>query len=103
MDPQRHAWIADALRRDGYDALISRLPQSLVLLTGYQPILGNSFCVLTLNAAGAPPIRLALPGDERDLIHDGPAMDVRPYFEETLERTSTTIPAVREPLAASLQ
>src|SRR5258708_32654106 len=78
------------------------MPQSLVLLPGYQPILGNTFCVLTLNAAGAPQIRLAVPGDERDLIPDGTAVDVRPYFEETLERISTTIPSVRKPLAELL-
>lgn len=103
MDSQRQGWIAEALRRDGYDALICRLPQSLVLLTGYQPVLGNSFCVLTLDAAGTPQVRLAVPSDERDLIPDGTAVDVRPYSEETLERISTTIPSVREPLAELLQ
>jgi Xaa-Pro aminopeptidase len=102
-DAQRGQLIADAIGRAGYTALICRLPQDLVLLTGYQPILGNSFCVLTLDPSGAPEVRLAVPADERDLVPADSAVDVVTYSEETMSRISTTIPSVREPLAELLR
>lgn len=95
---QRAQWIADGMRRDGYAALICRLPQHVVMLTGYQPILGNSFCVVTLGSEGRPQVRLAVPADERDLVPADTAVEVKPYSEETLDYISTTIPSVRGPL-----
>ena len=102
MDSQRNQMIADAMRREGYDALVCRLPQHVVMLTGYQPILGNSFCVLTLGADGQPQTRLAVPTDERDHAQSAHAVAVTTYAEETMTRIDTTIPAVREPLRGLL-
>ncbi len=101
-DPQRNRWIAEAMSRGDYTALICRLPQNLVLLTGYQPILGNTFCVLTCDASGQPQVLLAAPRDEQEFIPDGAAITIVPYEEETLDSISTTIPAVRQPLATLL-
>lgn len=38
MDTLRIEWIAEAMARDGYTALLCRLPEHVVMLTGYQPI-----------------------------------------------------------------
>jgi len=102
MDEQRNEMIADAMRSAGYDALVCRLPQHVVMLTGYQPVLGNTFCVLTLGADGRPQTRLAVPSDEEEHARSAHAVAVAPFAEETMTRIDTTIPAVREPLRGLL-
>ncbi len=102
MDEQRNQMIADAMRGEGYDALVCRLPQHVVMLTGYQPVLGNTFCVLTLGADGQPQTRLAVPTDEKEHAQSAHATAVTTYAEETMTRIDTTIPAVREPLRGLL-
>ena len=52
----------------GYHAVICRLPQNVLLFTGYQPILGNSFCLVSLNQNQELEVRLAAPADEQDLV-----------------------------------
>ncbi|HEX6797392.1 MAG TPA: hypothetical protein VF116_06735, partial [Ktedonobacterales bacterium] len=85
MDEQRARWVGEAMRRTAYTALVCRLPQNLVLLTGYQSILGNSFAVITLDGdAALPTVRLVVPSDEADLVPAGTAVEVRTFSEETL-------------------
>ena len=103
MNSERVRWIADVMAREGYSALICRLPQHVVMLTGYQSILGNSFCIVTAKDGGEPETRLVVPGDEADLVPEGAAIAVKTFAEETMERISTTLPSVREPLAALLR
>src|SRR5207253_4612217 len=83
---------------EGYHALVCRLPQNVLMLTGYLPILGNSFCVVTLNSAHQIEIRLAVPEDEKDLVPPGTAIEVKTFAEETMSYIGNTIEAVREPL-----
>jgi Xaa-Pro aminopeptidase len=90
-------------RGEDFHAIICRLPQNVVMLTGYQPILGNTFCIVTLNDAREVEIRLALPKDEEDLVPQGTAVEMRTYSEETMDYIGNTIEAVREPLAALLR
>ena len=103
MDAERAQRIAAVMDREGYTALVCRLPQNVVMLTGYQPILGNSFCVATLTPQKGIEFRLAVPADEASLVPEGVAAEVRTYTEETMDRISTTIPSVREPLADLLR
>jgi len=98
MDSERRARVREALQRDGYAALICRLPEHVLMLTGYQPVLGNTFCVVTL-ADDLIDIRLVAPADEADRIPRDCASEVKVFREETLSFISTTLPAVREPLA----
>lgn len=84
---------------EGYHALICRLPQNVLMLTGYLPILGNSFCLVTLNTANEIEFRLAVPEDEKDLVPPGTAIEVKTFAEETMSYIGNTIEAVREPLA----
>lgn len=102
MDNARKQHIVEMFLNRGEDfhALICRLPQNVVMLTGYQPILGNTFCLVTVNTATKEvEFRLALPADEKDFVPPGTAVEVKTYAEETLLYIDNTIEAVREPLA----
>jgi Xaa-Pro aminopeptidase len=97
MRDERIEMIAEGMRRANYDALICRLPEHVTMLTGYQPILGNTFCLVSRAGTGVE-FRMALPKDETDLVPKGTATTIKTFTEETLSTISTTIPSVREPL-----
>src|SRR5437660_3482824 len=101
MDNARKQRIVKMFTKGGEDfhALICRLPQNVVMLTGYQPMLGNTFCLVTVNADRDVEFRLALPVDDQDFVPPGTAVEVKTYAEETLHYINNTIEAVREPLA----
>ncbi|HEX9132471.1 MAG TPA: Xaa-Pro peptidase family protein [Ktedonobacteraceae bacterium] len=86
-----------------FHAIVCRLPQNVLMLTGYQPILGNSFCIVSLNSAKEVEIRLAIPKDEEDLVPPGVAVEVKTFSEETMDYIYNTIQAVRRPLAELLR
>ena len=86
-----------------FHAIVCRLPQHVLMLTGYQPILGNSFCIITLNPAKEVEIRLAVPKDEEELVPPGVAVEMKTFSEETMDYIGNTIQAVREPLAELLR
>ncbi|HLJ82027.1 MAG TPA: Xaa-Pro peptidase family protein [Ktedonobacterales bacterium] len=102
MDSQRAAWVAERMRQRGYTALICRLPEHVVMLTGFQPILGNTFVILSLTDSGALECRVALPKAEEDRFPRDGVAEVQTYEEETMRRISTTLPSVRQPLAELL-
>ncbi len=103
MDRERVDRVAEALRRAGCAALVCRLPESVVMLTGYQPILGNSFCVASLTGKGKLEYRLAVPSDEADLVLSNIAARVETFAEETMTRIEDTPTAAREPLRKLLR
>lgn len=105
MDKTRARRIVEMFKQRGADfhALICRLPQHVVMLTGYQPILGNSFCIVSLNVAQEVEIRLVVPEDEADLVPQGAAITVQTFAEETMDFIGNTIQVVREPLAEVLR
>ncbi|MBF6590799.1 MAG: aminopeptidase P family protein [Ktedonobacterales bacterium] len=100
---ERTERIARGMRHDGYTALVCRLPQDVLMLTGgYQPMLGNAFCLVTLDGGGTPAVRLAIPEDDADLVPAGTAVAVKTFAEETMRWIGTTLEAVRAPLGALL-
>jgi Xaa-Pro aminopeptidase len=105
MDTMRTQRIVEMFKQRGADfhAIICRLPQNVVMLTGYQPILGNSFCIVTLNNAGQVEFRLAVPKDEEDLVPQGVALEVKTFSEETMDSIGNTIQSVHGPLAELLR
>ncbi len=107
MDAQRKQRILEIMTgRDAkFHALICRLPEHVLMLTGYQPILGNSFCLLTISQAleNEVEIRLAVPEDEANLIPPGTATQVITFAEETMNYVGNTIQAVHEPLGELLR
>src|SRR6266496_1538577 len=105
MDKTRADRIVEMFAKRGADfhAIVCRLPQNVVMLTGYQPILGNSFCIVSLNPAKEVEIRLVVPKDEEDLVLPGIAVEVKTFVEETMVYIGNTIQAVHEPLAELLR
>lgn len=73
------------------------------MFTGYQPILGNSFCIISLNDEHEPEVRLAVPVDEQDLVPPDAAIEVKTFAEETMDHIGTTLDAAREPLGELLR
>src|SRR5205085_3299241 len=105
MDSTRINLIRDMFIQRGADfhAIICRLPQNVVMLTGYQPILGNSFCIVSFRNSRDVEFRLLVPEDEQDLVPPGVAVELRTYTEETMDYIGNTIQSVREPLAELLR
>jgi Xaa-Pro dipeptidase len=101
-DSQRAEFVDKLMSHIHVDALLCRLPEHVVMLTGYQPILGNSFCLVTRNIASVPEIRLILPQDEADSVPPDAVVAMETYTEETLTKIMDTVQAVREPLAKML-
>jgi len=86
-----------------YHALVCRLPQNVLMFTGYQPILGNSFCIVSLSERQEVEVRLAVPAAEQDLVPQGVAVEVKTFTEETLDYISDTTHAVRTVLGELLR
>ncbi len=103
MNKQRLEHIKALFAREGYHALLCRIPQHVLMLTGYQPILGNSFCLVSLNPAQELEIRLAIPADEQDLVAPGVAVEVQTFAEETMDYIGTTLDAARGALGGLLR
>ncbi len=103
MNTSRTKRIKKLLAQKGYQGLVCRLPEHVLMLTGYQPVLGNSFCVASLNTAQEIEFRLAVPTDEQDLVPQGTAVEVKTFAEETMDSIDNTLDAVREPLAELLR
>jgi Xaa-Pro dipeptidase len=103
MQKTRLEQIQKGLVDEGCSALLCRIPQHVLLFTGYQPILGDSFCLVTVNSEGKLEIRLAVPGDEVNLVPEGIVVEVKAFAEETMQVISNAQEAVREPLREMLQ
>jgi len=102
MDRERMDLVMEALRRARYDALICRQPEHVVMLTGYQPMLGNTFCLVS-RSGDELQLRLAAPADDADAIPAGAAAHVETFTEETLTHIGDAITAAREPLGKLLR
>ncbi len=102
MNAQRAEHVKELFKREGYRALVCRTPQHVVMLTGYQPLLGDSFCIVSLNAANDVEVRIAVLSDEQDLVPPGIAVEVKPFAVETMDEIRNTLDAAREPLGELL-
>lgn len=103
MNTQRLDQLKALFARDGYHALLCRMPQHVVMFTGYQPILGNTFCLISLNHAHELEMRLAVPVDEQDMVPQTEIKEVKTFAEETMTYIGTTLDAVRKPLGELLR
>ncbi len=105
MENSRYPQIIEAFTKRGedYHGIICRLPQNVVMFTGYQPILGNSFCFVSVSPSEEVEIRLVVPEDERDLVPPGLAVDVRTYSVETMDFIGDVTGMAYVPLDAMLR
>ena len=74
-DVERSQHVREALASLRLDALICRLPENVVLLSGYYPIVGQSFVVFPQEGE---PILIA-PAQERYLAGEGSIADIRAF------------------------
>jgi Xaa-Pro aminopeptidase len=88
----------DALGASGLDALICTLPEDILLLSGYWPVVGTAIAVASRRG-----VAVLAPEDERDLAEGGWADEVRTYSPGSLARLADPAAAVGEPLAALLR
>jgi Xaa-Pro dipeptidase len=73
------------------------------MFAGYQPILGNTFCLISLTPAHELEMRLAVPVDEQDMVPQTGIKEVRTFTEETMTYISTTLDSVCKPLGEILR
>ncbi|HLJ68507.1 MAG TPA: Xaa-Pro peptidase family protein [Chloroflexota bacterium] len=90
--------IARTLGDERLDALICTLPENVLLLSGYWPVVGTALAVATPGGR----VAVLAPEDERDLAHGGWATEVRTYTPGSLESLAGPEDTVREPLTALL-
>lgn len=96
-DLQRLYRVRDQMRASGLDALLCRLPHNVLLLTGYAPVLGNTFAFFPLLRE---PV-LLVPDSEEELARGGWVEDVRVFTPSSLLQLSSLAVAV-EPMLAQL-
>ncbi len=97
VDQQRVDRVVHQMRTAGLDALLCRLPHNVLMLTGYAPVVGNSFALFPLEGEPA----LVVPEAEEEMARQGWVKDVRAFTAETLHRLST-VGEVVEPVLAQL-
>jgi len=96
-DSDRIERVRRRMHASGLDALLCRLSHHVLLLTGYAPVLGNSFVLFPLEG---DPV-LLVPACEEKMAHDGWVEDIRPYASTTLLQLGRVLEAV-EPMLAQL-
>jgi len=98
-DPERRAWLRDELRAEGLDAIVATLPANVLLLTGYFPVVGTTLALATADQE----ITLVAPSDEKELAEAGGADEVITFEPASLQKLTTSMESVRQPLRDLLQ
>ncbi len=96
QDNERLDWIGAALRGGDLDALVCTLPENVLLLSGYWPVVGTSVAVATRDGRTT----VLAPEDENDLTQHSFAAEVRTYQAGSLSELIGPAEAIREPLQA---
>ena len=99
VDLARVEGIQHALAMAAMDAVICTLPQHVLMLSGYWPVVGTS---LAIAARGAGTL-LIVPDDERELAERSWADACVTFHPGQLERLTTAAAAVGEPLAEAVR
>jgi Xaa-Pro aminopeptidase len=82
MDRERIERMKRIMKEDGVDVLICRLPENVLYLSGYWPVIGASLAVFTSDGETT----LILPFSELDYAAEGWVQDQRTYRFINLER-----------------
>lgn len=99
VDRDRVQWNGAAIRDAGLDALVCSLPENVLLLSGYWPVVGTAVALAT---AGGNVAVLA-PQDEAEFARAGWAEPVETFQPSLLDRLTTAAEQAREPLRGLLQ
>lgn len=98
-NPERLLRARDALRLAGLDAFVSTLTAHILMLTGYWPVIGTSFAVVTRDGT----VALLVPEDEKPLAEKCWADVVEMYSPSDLECIRDTADSAILPLGALLK
>jgi Xaa-Pro dipeptidase len=98
-DTERIQWITEVLRDAGLSALVCTLPENVLMLAGYWPVVGTAVAVATRDGRSA----ILAPEDEGDLAGHGWADEVRTYAPGSLTELTGPVDTVREPLRTLLE
>jgi len=97
-DIERVERLQQAMREAGLDALACALPENVLLLTGYFPVIGTSIAIVTRSGE----VTILAPRDEVELAQDC-AHELVAFEPGSLECITGATAAVREPLQRVLQ
>jgi hypothetical protein len=78
--------------------VICTLPENVLMLSGYWPVVGTAVAVACLDGR----VAVLCPADEADLAHGGWAVDVRTYSPGSLSNLSGPAETIRQPLGELL-
>jgi Xaa-Pro dipeptidase len=98
-DPERLDRLQTAIQESRLDALVCALPENVLLLTGYFPVVGTSIAVMTRDRH----VTLLAPEDEMSLADCDGADEVIGIRPGSLDELTGAVDAVREPIARVLR
>lgn len=91
----RIEWISAALTEANLNALLCTIPENVLMLSGYAPVVGTAAAIATRDGR----IAILAPEDERDLAENGWAAEVQTYAPGSLAGLAGPAQAIWEPLA----
>ena len=97
-DQQRLDQVVQGLEDNDLDVLVCALPEHVLLLSGYWPVVGKSIAIATKDSR----ILLIVPEDEAELAEHGYADDLLFYKPSTLEKIETVADAAISPLREAM-
>ncbi|HJT87995.1 MAG TPA: Xaa-Pro peptidase family protein [Bryobacteraceae bacterium] len=95
-DVERVERLQEGMRAAGLDALACTLPENVLLLSGYFPVVGASLALATRDGE----VTLVVPEDEKELAECGGANRVLTFEPASLERITDAVEAARRALEA---
>ncbi|HWH67741.1 MAG TPA: aminopeptidase P family N-terminal domain-containing protein, partial [Candidatus Sulfotelmatobacter sp.] len=97
-DLQRIERVQQGLREESLEALICALPNNVLLLTGYWPVIGLSVALATRQGR----VALVVPEDEKDLARHSWADEIHSFQPASLKELRVALESVRGPLAKAV-
>ena len=98
-DPERVDRLQTSLREAGLDGIVCTMPENVLLLTGYFPIVGTSVAVMNRDGQ----VTLLAPEDEMGLADCDGADQVIAFQPVSLEKLTNAEEAIQKPLARALR
>ena len=99
IDPERGAEVRAALEQASLDAFVCWSPTEVLLLTGYWPVMGASVAIFPVHGI----VTVIAPEDEAHIVKRSSTAACIPYRPGTLDRITTPLAALTQPLLSTLQ
>lgn len=98
-DDERVDQVRAALHERGLDAVLCASPENVLMLSGYWPVVGNALALATREGR----VAVVAPEDEKELAEAGWADELRLFRPASLDRMTTAIEAVLDPLTGAAE